>query len=72
MWPGRSGRSAPLAVVFGLTVLWELGEYVGDRAFDTALIPSRSDSALDITFGTLGGLAGTAIAALVPSPRRPG
>ena len=28
-----------VAVVFGLTVLWELGEFVGDRAFDTALIP---------------------------------
>ena len=46
-----------LAVVFGLTVLWELGEYLGDRAFNTALIPSRRDSALDITFGTLGGVA---------------
>ncbi len=61
-----------IAVVFGLTVLWELAEFVGDRAFDTALIPRRSDSALDITFGTLGGIVGTCLAAMVPSPRRSG
>ena len=36
----------------GLTVLWELGEYLGDRVLDTALIPSKRDSALDIFFGT--------------------
>jgi hypothetical protein len=61
-----------VGVVFGLTILWELGEFVGDRAFQTALLPSRRDSALDITFGTIGGAIGTFIAVLVPSPRRPG
>lgn len=58
-----------VGVVFGLSVLWEIGEWVGDRAFDTALIPSASDSAFDIFFGTLGGAVGTLIAAIVPSPR---
>lgn len=57
-----------VAVVFGLTILWELGELIGDRAFDTALIPSKRDSAVDISFGTLGGAAGVLLASLV----RPG
>jgi hypothetical protein len=60
---------AALAGVFGLTVLWELGEYLGDRALDTALIPSRRDSALDIFFGTLGGAAAIGLAGLL-RPRR--
>jgi hypothetical protein len=55
-----------VAVVFGLTVLWELGELLGDRAFDTALIPSKRDSAFDIAFGTLGGAVGVLIASLLP------
>ncbi len=55
------------AVVFGLTVIWELGEYLGDRALDTALIPSKRDSAVDIAFGTLGGCCGVLLASLVPS-----
>jgi hypothetical protein len=54
-----------VAVVFGLTVLWELGELIGDRALDTALIPSKGDSALDISYGTLGGAAGVLVASLV-------
>lgn len=58
-----------VSVVFGLTILWEIGEWAGDRAFDTALIPRASDSALDITFGTLGGAVGTFIAAIVPAAR---
>src|SRR5215208_3448280 len=33
-----------VAVVFGLTLVWELGEYLGDRVLDTALIPSKRDS----------------------------
>jgi hypothetical protein len=61
-----------IGVVFGLTIVWELGEYVGDRVLDTALETSKTDSALDITFGTFGGAAGTFIAALVPSPLRRG
>ena len=58
-----------VAVVFGLTILWELGEWAGDSVLHTALIPNIRDSALDITFGTFGGIVGTLIAALVPSPR---
>ena len=46
------GARRRLAGVFALTVLWELGEYVGDLALGTALIPSKRDSALDIVFGT--------------------
>ena len=56
-----------VAVVFGLTVVWEIGEYLGDRVLDTALIPSKRDSAVDIAFGTLGGGLGVALAALVPA-----
>ena len=51
-------------MVFGLTILWELGELLGDRVLDTALIPSKGDSAIDIAFGTLGGAVGTMAAAL--------
>ena len=39
---GRCGRSAPSRAVFGAHVLWELGELLGDRILDTALIPSRA------------------------------
>ncbi len=56
-----------VGVVLGLTVVWEIGEYLGDRILDTALIPSKRDSAIDISFGTLGGACG--VAARVP--RRP-
>ena len=56
-------------VVFGLTILWELGELLGDRVLDTALIPSRRDSAIDIAFGTLGGAIGTMVAAHRGTPR---
>jgi hypothetical protein len=56
-----------VAVVFGLTVLWEVGELFGDRALDTALVPSKRDSAIDISFGTLGGAAGVLVATLLPS-----
>jgi hypothetical protein len=57
-----------LVAVFSLTVLWELGEYLGDRALTTSLQPSKSDSALDIFFGTLGG-AGTVALAWLLAPR---
>jgi len=60
-----------LAGVCTLTVVWELGEYVGDRTFETALIPSRIDSALDIFFGSLGGAIGMGVAWLLPLLRGP-
>ena len=61
-----------LSVVIFLTLVWELGEYAGDRVFDTALIPSNRDSAEDILFGTLGGLVGITFASVVASWRRGG
>jgi hypothetical protein len=64
----------PLVALAGactLTVVWELGEYLGDRAFETALIPSRHDSAIDIFFGSLGGALGIGVAWLLLPRRRP-
>jgi hypothetical protein len=60
------------ACVFGLTILWELGEYVGDRALGTALIPSARDSAVDIVFGTVGGAGAVALSGLLAPRRSPG
>ena len=54
-----------LAGVCTLSVVWELGEYLGDRAFETALIPNRRDSALDIFYGSLGGAIGMGVAWLL-------
>lgn len=54
-----------IGAVFGLTILWELGEFLGDRAFETALVPSKRDSAVDICFGTLGGSVGALLATVV-------
>ena len=54
-----------LAGVCTLTVVWELGEFLGDRTFETALIPSRGDSAVDIFFGSLGGAIGIGVAWLL-------
>ncbi len=59
-----------LSVVIVLTLVWEFGEYAGDRVFDTALIPNKRDSAEDILFGTAGGLVGTTFASLVAFWRR--
>jgi hypothetical protein len=56
---------AVLASVGTLTVVWELGEYLGDRVFETALIPSWGDSAFDIFFGSLGGAIGMGVAWLL-------
>jgi len=56
---------AALAAVFGLTVLWELGELLGDRLLETALIPSARDSAEDVFVGCLGGAGAVAIAWLL-------
>ena len=57
-----------LAVVLGITVLWELGEYVGDRVLTTSLQPNKTDSALDIFFGAFGGATTVALAWLL-TPR---
>jgi hypothetical protein len=57
-----------LTAVFGVTVLWELGEYAGDHVLTTNLQPSRTDSAEDILFGTFGGGAAVALAWLL-APR---
>lgn len=59
-----------LSAVIVLTLVWELGEYAGDRLFDTALIPNKADSAEDILFGTAGGLVGITFAGVVASWRR--
>jgi hypothetical protein len=59
-----------LAAVFSVTILWELGEYLGDRAIGTALQPNKTDSSLDIFYGSLGGAATVALAWLL-APRRP-
>jgi len=67
-WP--SVALGALTVVIALTLVWELGEYVGDRLFDTALEPRWRDSAMDIFFGTAGGIAGIAFASLALSLRR--
>lgn len=58
-----------LVAVSTLTIVWELGEYLGDRTLETSLIPNRRDSALDIFFGSLGGTIGIGVAWLL-LPRR--
>jgi uncharacterized protein (DUF697 family) len=59
-----------LSAVIALTIVWELGEYAGDRLFDTSLRPNNRDSAEDILFGSAGGLVGIAFASIVASWRR--
>jgi hypothetical protein len=59
-----------LVAVFSVTLLWELGEYLGDRALGTGLQPNKTDSALDIFFGTFGGATTVALAWLL-APRTP-
>jgi hypothetical protein len=61
-----------LSVVIALTLVWELGEYAGDRLFDTSLQPRTRDSAEDIFFGTAGGLIGIAFAGVIALTRRRG
>ena len=51
-----------LSLVILLTLVWELGEWAGDRLFGTSLIPNTADSAEDILLGTVGGLVGIAFA----------
>ena len=57
-----SWAETTIVVVAALTVGWEIAEIAGDRLLDTALVPNRADSALDIFFGCLGGLAGVGAA----------
>jgi len=59
-----------LSAVIALTVVWEAGEYVGDRLLETALVPRKRDSAEDIFFGTLGGSVGIAVGTVVSLWRR--
>jgi hypothetical protein len=65
------GARAAMIGVLALTVAWELGELAGDRLLDTALIPSRRDSAFDIFFGCLGGAAGIVVARMLAAIDRP-
>ena len=61
-----------LTAVIALTLVWELGEYVGDWLFDTALIPSKRDSAEDILFGSAGGLVGITVGGIIAFGQRGG
>lgn len=63
LWP-----VAVVVSVFTLGVLWEVSEYLGDRAFTTGLIPSLHDSIADVGFGTLGGVVGMLVSVVVPPP----
>jgi hypothetical protein len=65
-WPYWAALA--LTAAFGVTILWELGEYLGDRTLGTALQPNRYDSAFDIFFGALGGTLTVALAWLL-APR---
>ena len=62
-WPLWAFAAA--GAVFGLTILWEIVELVGDRVLDTFLIPRKRDSAEDIFFGTLGGAGAVFVAWLL-------
>jgi hypothetical protein len=61
-----------ISAVIVLTLVRELGEYAGDRLFDTALQPSKRDSAEDILFGTAGGMVGIVFGGCVAFWRRGG
>jgi hypothetical protein len=60
-----------LTAVVALTLVWELGEYIGDRLLDTSLQPSKRDSAEDIAIGTVGGLVGITLASVARARLRP-
>ena len=57
-----------LVAVFGVTVLWEIGEYAGDHLLTTDLQLNKTDSALDIFLGCFGGATTVALAWLL-APR---
>lgn len=61
-WPDWA-KTAIVAVV-ALTLLWEIGELVGDTVLGTALRPDASDSALDIVLGSIGGAFSVGVAVL--------
>ena len=61
---------AALAAAFGVTLLWEMGELIGDRVLDTALVPNARDSAADVFFGTAGATVAIFVAWLLPGRRR--
>ena len=63
---------AALAGVIAATVIWELGEWRADRLLDTALIPSKRDSAFDVFFGTVGGSAAILLAWVLARARGAG
>jgi len=67
-WP--TWAFAAFAAVLSLTVLWEIGELVGDQVLSTGLIPSWGDSAEDIFFGAFGGGVAIVLARLL-APRAP-
>jgi hypothetical protein len=60
-----------LSTIIVITLVWELGEYAGDRLLDTTLKPNKRDSAEDIFFGTAGGLVGITFAGVVAFLRAP-
>jgi hypothetical protein len=68
-WPAWG--AAALVGAVALAVTWELGEWVGDRVLETALIPNKRDSALDIFFGSFGAVVGVAGVRLLDLRRRP-
>jgi hypothetical protein len=60
-----------LSGVVALTLVWELGEYVGDRLLGTSLQPNVGDSLEDILIGSAGGLVGIALASVAAALSRP-
>jgi hypothetical protein len=69
---GRAMALLAVSAVVALAVVWELGEWLADRLFDTALRPKKRDSVEDILFGVAGGVLGVAIASVVATWRRGG
>ena len=67
---GAALALAATTAVIAIAVIWEIGEIGADRVFDTALIPSKRDSAYDVFFGAAGGAVGVAVAMLIAAPAR--
>ena len=68
-WPAWG--LAALLTVAALTLAWEAAEYLGDRVLDTALVPNKRDSALDIVFGVVAGSGAIALVRLFHPRRSP-
>jgi len=64
-WP-QWGMLA-LVAVFSVTLLWEVGEFAGDRILTTSLQADKSDSVLDVLVGTFSGAITVALAWLLAS-----